>query len=172
MQGSWPFTLHFGGVPLWCTKLRIWHCHCRGLGCWGSGLIPAPGTSTFHRYGQKKNPKQTNKKQNKKNPTEQTKQISKHKALVSGLLSSMEFDRLEWLLPLDSQRALSDLSIPFRKEFDPAPPLSSCQSGAPLLCVQNVRAEHPLESSRSNLLCLKKSGLRKMKECDQSHVNT
>ena len=46
------------GVPLWCSGLRIGHCHCSGSGlCCGSGLIPGPGTSTCpgrHRQKKKK----------------------------------------------------------------------------------------------------------------------
>lgn len=52
------------GVPLWHSRLRIWHSHCRGSGhhC-GAGSIPGPGTSTCHEHGQKrtKNKNKTNK---------------------------------------------------------------------------------------------------------------
>ena len=35
------------GVLLWCSGLRIQHCHCRSLdGSCGMGLISGPGTST------------------------------------------------------------------------------------------------------------------------------
>ena len=36
----------FTGVLLWCSSLRVQHCHCSGLGrhC-GMGLIPGPGIS-------------------------------------------------------------------------------------------------------------------------------
>ena len=34
-------------VLLWCSELRIWHCHCSGSGhCCASGSIPGPGN--FH----------------------------------------------------------------------------------------------------------------------------
>ena len=37
------------------SALRIWHCHCSSLGhCCGAGSVPGPGTSTCHRWGQKK----------------------------------------------------------------------------------------------------------------------
>ena len=40
------------GVPWWCSRLRIWCCHCYGLGCGcGASLIPGQGTSTCHRCG-------------------------------------------------------------------------------------------------------------------------
>ena len=42
------------GIPLWCSRFGTWH-HCCGSGhCCGVSSIPAPGTSTFHRYSQKK----------------------------------------------------------------------------------------------------------------------
>lgn len=37
-------------VPLWCSSLRIWHCH----GC-GRGSIPGLRSSTCRRQGQNKN---------------------------------------------------------------------------------------------------------------------
>ena len=40
------------GVPLWCSRLRIWHCHRSGL-----GSVPGPGTSTCCRCGQEKEKK-------------------------------------------------------------------------------------------------------------------
>ena len=43
------------GVPWWLSELRIWHCHCCGLGhCCGVGLIPGPGISACHRQTHKK----------------------------------------------------------------------------------------------------------------------
>ena len=43
------------GVPVWCSRLRIWHCHCSGSGRWcGMGSIPGPGTSSCRRRGLKK----------------------------------------------------------------------------------------------------------------------
>ena len=42
------------GVPLWCSGLRIWCCHCSGLGpCCGSSLGPS-GTSTRLGVAKKK----------------------------------------------------------------------------------------------------------------------
>ena len=42
------------GVPRWLSGLRIWHCHCCGLGhCCGSGLIPGLETSACHGSVQK-----------------------------------------------------------------------------------------------------------------------
>ena len=36
------------GVPLWRSGLRIWSCHCCGLGrCYGEGSVPSLGTSTY-----------------------------------------------------------------------------------------------------------------------------
>ena len=41
--------------PLWCSGLRIWHCHCSGLDCCcGAGLIPGLGISTCRGCSQKK----------------------------------------------------------------------------------------------------------------------
>ena len=55
----------FIGVPLWYSRLRIWCCHCSGLGhCYGASLILSPGTSTCHRWGQKSK----KEKKKKKNP--------------------------------------------------------------------------------------------------------
>ena len=43
---------------LWHSILRIQCHHCNSLGhCHGKGLIPGLGTSTCHRYGQKKKKK-------------------------------------------------------------------------------------------------------------------
>ena len=43
---------------LWCSRLRIWHCHCSSLDhCRDSGLIPGIGLFTCHRHGQKKKKK-------------------------------------------------------------------------------------------------------------------
>ena len=49
------------GVPWWCSDLRIWGCHCCGL-----GLIPGPGTFTCHGHGQKKKKKEIQDKENTK----------------------------------------------------------------------------------------------------------
>ena len=39
------------GVPLWLSRLRIWHCYCHASGCsCGTGVIPGPGTSACRRY--------------------------------------------------------------------------------------------------------------------------
>ena len=40
------------GVPWWLSVLRIWHCHCSGL-----GSVPGLGTSTCHRHNQKRKEK-------------------------------------------------------------------------------------------------------------------
>ena len=40
------------GVPWWLSRLRIWHCHCCGL-----GSIPGPGTSACWGNSQKKKKK-------------------------------------------------------------------------------------------------------------------
>ena len=43
------------GVALWRRRLRIWGCHCRGLGrCSGAGSMPGLGTSTCHGRSPKK----------------------------------------------------------------------------------------------------------------------
>ena len=43
----------FSGVPLWCSGLRIWRCHCSGSGCCCDvGLIHSLGTSTCGGHGQ------------------------------------------------------------------------------------------------------------------------
>ena len=42
------------GILSWLSRLRIWCCHCSGLGgCYGVGLIPGPGTTTYHWHRQK-----------------------------------------------------------------------------------------------------------------------
>ena len=42
-------------VPLWCSGLRIQHCHHRGLGCCcGLGSIPGSGISACHGSCKKK----------------------------------------------------------------------------------------------------------------------
>ena len=34
------------GVPLWLSRLWIWHCYCWGSGhCYGKGLVPDPRIS-------------------------------------------------------------------------------------------------------------------------------
>ena len=44
-----------GGVPLRCSRLRIWPSHCRDSGhCCALGLIPGPVTSTCHGHSPKK----------------------------------------------------------------------------------------------------------------------
>ena len=48
----------FSRIPWWLRGLRIWHCHCYGLGhCCGVGSIPGLGTSACHGCGQNKNKK-------------------------------------------------------------------------------------------------------------------
>ena len=53
-----PLELWSGGVPLWHSRLRIWHCHssCSGH-CCGTGLIPGLRTSTCCGSSQKKKKK-------------------------------------------------------------------------------------------------------------------
>ena len=48
----------FWGVLLWYSGLRIWCCHCSGLGslC-GIGSLPAPEVSTYHGQQPKKKKK-------------------------------------------------------------------------------------------------------------------
>ena len=42
------------GVLLWCSGLRIQHCHCSSWGCCcGTGSVSGPGTCMCHRHGQK-----------------------------------------------------------------------------------------------------------------------
>ena len=41
-------------VPLWCHRLRIWHCHSSKAGCnWDGGSVPGLETSTCHRCSKK-----------------------------------------------------------------------------------------------------------------------
>ena len=43
------------GVPLWCSRLRIWYCHhSNGGRCCGVDSIPGPGPFTCHGRSQKK----------------------------------------------------------------------------------------------------------------------
>ena len=54
------------GVPWWLSGLRIWHCHCCGLGCCcGTDSVPGPRTCAWHGHSQTK-PNQ-NKQIKKKN---------------------------------------------------------------------------------------------------------
>ena len=47
------------GVPLWHSRLRIWHCHCSSLDhCCGSGSILGLGTSICHGHSPKNKTKQ------------------------------------------------------------------------------------------------------------------
>ena len=42
------------GVPLWCSGLKIWRCHCSGSGCLcGAGSIPGLGSSACCMCGKK-----------------------------------------------------------------------------------------------------------------------
>ena len=42
------------GVPWWCSRLRIQHCHCYGLDhCCGMDLIPGSGTSSVECVAKK-----------------------------------------------------------------------------------------------------------------------
>ena len=57
------------GVLLWLTGLRIWRCHCSGLGhCCGTGLIPGWGTSTCQGYAQKRRKKRQNVRETREFP--------------------------------------------------------------------------------------------------------
>ena len=48
---------HSVGVPLWCSRLRIWHCHCIGSDrC--CGVRSTPGQGTCMRPGVAKTNKQ------------------------------------------------------------------------------------------------------------------
>lgn len=43
------------GVLLWCSRLRVQHCHCSSLDCCcGTGLIPGPGSYHVPRGADKK----------------------------------------------------------------------------------------------------------------------
>ena len=54
------------GIPLWCIRLRICHCHCTSLGhCCGSGLSPGPETAT--KGAAKSKEQQQQQQQQKKN---------------------------------------------------------------------------------------------------------
>ena len=45
-------------VPLWHSRLKIWHCHCIGYGrCCGEGSIPSMGISSLPLVWQKKKKK-------------------------------------------------------------------------------------------------------------------
>ena len=49
------YDLKRGGVIWWCSKLRIQHCHCSGLGCCcGMDPVPGRGTSICHGRGTQK----------------------------------------------------------------------------------------------------------------------
>lgn len=48
------FYRNFQGVPRWLRGLRIWYCHCSGMGhCYGMGLIPGPRTSCSQKKKKK-----------------------------------------------------------------------------------------------------------------------
>ena len=49
---------------MWCSGLKIWHCHCIGPGhCCGVDLVPSLGTSTCHEYSQKGKKKQKKRRE-------------------------------------------------------------------------------------------------------------
>ena len=49
LHGMCVFKEAWPGVPLWRGRLRIWRCHCRGLGrCCGTALIPGPDFQHAH----------------------------------------------------------------------------------------------------------------------------
>ena len=53
-------------VPMWFSRLRIWHCHCSGSGCCcGVGSIPGPGIYACHTCDQKERDRK-GKKEGKK----------------------------------------------------------------------------------------------------------
>ena len=46
-------------LPLWCSRLRIWWCHCSGLGhCCGEGSVPGLGISICQGASKMKKKKQ------------------------------------------------------------------------------------------------------------------
>ena len=48
------------GVPWWLNRLKIWHCHCHGLGCCcGIGSVPSSGTSKCQGCSQNKTVKKS-----------------------------------------------------------------------------------------------------------------
>ena len=50
---------------MWCSRLRIWHCHCSGSGhCYGMGWIP--GLETSHALGMAKKKENYNKGKRRK----------------------------------------------------------------------------------------------------------
>jgi len=43
------------GVPLWCSRLRIQHCHCSSSGhCYGTGSSPGLGNFTYQKEKKKR----------------------------------------------------------------------------------------------------------------------
>ena len=54
-------------VPLWCSGLRIWHCHCRNSGhCCGMAAIPRHKNFHMSQVQQKKKKKKRTKRNNTK----------------------------------------------------------------------------------------------------------
>ena len=52
------YVIFVGRVPRGCSGLRIWPCHCCGLGhCCDSGSVPGLGTPTCCRLGEKREKK-------------------------------------------------------------------------------------------------------------------
>ena len=67
------------GVPRWLSGLRIWHCHCCGL-----GVLPGLGTSACHGSS---SPKPTKKKKKKSNENEKSHPYNLLPAFFTGSLS-------------------------------------------------------------------------------------
>ena len=60
---NWRSKRKVAGILLWHIRLRIWHCHCSGLGgCCGLGLVPGPDTSACLWHGQNKDKRTTKTK--------------------------------------------------------------------------------------------------------------
>ena len=59
----WSLKIKWWGVHWWLRGLRMWHCHCCGM-----GSIPSPGNSICWRWGQKKKEKPHAHTQNPNQP--------------------------------------------------------------------------------------------------------
>ena len=75
------------GVPLWCTGLRIWHCHYSSLGhCYGTGFISGPVTSTCYGHGQKTKQNKKTKQTNQNTHTKKTSNYSNYWGFLKNIL--------------------------------------------------------------------------------------